>query len=91
MRHVACVPNENWHWAFALGANPVGRIDTSEISVQHTHEFDCRLCGAHLDSQQELDKHRRAKHTVQASPNDASESSASRPIADPGVDPDLTL
>ena len=59
--------------------------------MAHTHEFDCRICGAHLDSQQELDKHKRAKHTVQASASDSSESSASRPAPDPGVDPDLTL
>jgi hypothetical protein len=76
----------NSHWA-----DPIVRIDNSEISLQHTHEFDCRICGAHLDSQQELDKHRRAKHTVQASPSESGDSSASRPIADPGVDPDLTL
>ena len=56
--------------------------------MEHRHEFDCRICGAHLDSQQELDKHKKEKHTAQASPG---ESNASRPISSPGVDPDRTL
>jgi hypothetical protein len=56
--------------------------------MPHTHEFDCHLCGAHLDSRQELEKHNRDKHTLQASGH---ETSPSRPVADPGVDPDLTL
>lgn len=25
--------------------------------MSHTHEFDCKVCGAHLDSRQELDQH----------------------------------
>jgi hypothetical protein len=31
--------------------------------MAHTHEFDCKVCGAHLDSRQELDKHNRDNHT----------------------------
>lgn len=42
--------------------------------MPHDHTYDCRLCGAHLDSQQELNKHNRECHTVQAD----SESSESR-------------
>lgn len=30
---------------------------------QHTHEFDCRICGEHLHSQQELDRHNRDEHS----------------------------
>ena len=53
-----------------------------------THEFDCRICGAHLESQQALDEHKRQKHTVQASKD---EWRASRPVSDEGIDPDRTL
>jgi hypothetical protein len=35
--------------------------------MAHTHEFDCPICGAHIDSQKELDEHNRKKHTAQAS------------------------
>jgi hypothetical protein len=31
--------------------------------MAHTHEFDCKACGAHLDSREELDRHNREKHT----------------------------
>ena len=34
--------------------------------MAHTHEFDCKICGAHLDSRQDLDKHNREKHANQA-------------------------
>jgi hypothetical protein len=34
--------------------------------MAHTHEFDCRQCGAHLDSREELEKHNRENHTRQA-------------------------
>lgn len=30
--------------------------------MAHTHEFDCKVCGAHLDSRQELDKHNKDNH-----------------------------
>lgn len=30
--------------------------------AEHTHEYDCRVCGAHLDSQRELDEHNRRHH-----------------------------
>jgi hypothetical protein len=43
--------------------------------MAHTHEFDCRVCGAHLDSKRELDEHTKKEHTSQAS----SASSASNP------------
>jgi len=34
-----------------------------EHNTEHTHEFDCIICGAHLDSEQELDRHNKDKHT----------------------------
>jgi hypothetical protein len=30
--------------------------------MAHTHEFDCKTCGAHLDSREELERHSRANH-----------------------------
>jgi hypothetical protein len=51
--------------------------------MEHDHTYDCRLCGAHLDSQQELNKHNRECHTAQAqydkpeSPRQASDSNDS--------------
>jgi len=35
--------------------------------MAHTHEFDCKICGAHLDSREELEQHRKKQHTAQAS------------------------
>jgi len=35
--------------------------------MAHSHEYDCRICGAHLDSQKELDQHNKDKHAQQAS------------------------
>ncbi len=35
--------------------------------MAHTHEFDCKQCGAHLDSREELDRHNREKHRDQDS------------------------
>jgi hypothetical protein len=34
--------------------------------MPHDHTYDCRQCGAHLDSQQELNKHNRECHSAQA-------------------------
>ena len=36
------------------------------MADQHNHEFDCRICGEHLNSQQELDRHNRDEHSQQA-------------------------
>lgn len=30
--------------------------------MAHTHEFDCVICGAHLDSQDDLTRHNRETH-----------------------------
>lgn len=54
--------------------------------MTHTHEFDCKICGAHLASRQELDQHN--DQHLQESPQDmqASGRSASqgRPRASSG-------
>jgi len=36
-----------------------------EETMEHTHEFDCIICGAHLDSEQDLARHNKEKHTPQ--------------------------
>lgn len=45
--------------------------------AHHTHEFDCAICGAHLDTRQELDRHTAHRHpeTIQASRGERRESS----------------
>jgi hypothetical protein len=58
-----------------------------ELSMAHTHEFDCKICGAHLDSRQDLDKHNREKHTNQAQSGQSSSfggSSSSNPSRNQG-------
>ena len=30
--------------------------------MEHTHEYDCVVCGAHFDSQEALHKHDQAQH-----------------------------
>jgi hypothetical protein len=35
--------------------------------MAHTHEFDCPVCGAHLDSRKELQDHTRDQHSQQGS------------------------
>ena len=37
------------------------------MAQNHTHEYDCRICGAHLDSQNDLNQHMREKHAQQGS------------------------
>jgi len=44
--------------------------------MAHNHEFDCKLCGAHLDSKRELDQHNRDRHEgIQASGGNGNQSS----------------
>jgi hypothetical protein len=45
-------------------------------TMAHDHSFDCRQCGAHLDSQEELNRHMREKHSAQGqSSNQSSQGS----------------
>lgn len=30
--------------------------------MEHTHEFDCPICGSHLDSRDQLEQHTRQAH-----------------------------
>ena len=46
--------------------------------MAHTHEFDCKVCGAHLDSRQELDQHTRDKHQSEAKSGQSKMDSSSR-------------
>jgi hypothetical protein len=51
-------------------------IVRQEVVMTHTHEFDCRICGAQLDSQDELDQHMRAEHTMQVKPQSGGDASS---------------
>lgn len=44
--------------------------------MAHTHEFDCKVCGAHLDSRQDLDQHNREKHSASAQSGQSSSGSS---------------
>lgn len=35
--------------------------------MAHTHEYDCIVCGAHFDSQQDLSRHNNQQHLKNAS------------------------
>jgi hypothetical protein len=37
--------------------------------MAHDHTFDCKICGAHLDSQRDLDGHTSDKHPGRVSAN----------------------
>ena len=57
--------------------------------MAHTHEFDCVICGAHLDSQDDLARHNRDTHSPKiASPNERAEpmGNEQRRTPDPGDD-----
>jgi hypothetical protein len=48
--------------------------------MAHTHEFDCKVCGAHIDSRQDLERHTREKHSNSAQSGQSSVSSSSRSL-----------
>ena len=37
--------------------------------MAHTHEFDCIVCGAHLDSEEDLARHNEENHTPRVAAN----------------------
>jgi hypothetical protein len=43
--------------------------------MAHTHEYDCVVCGAHFDSQDDLARHDEQNHrpTLNANPSDPAE------------------
>lgn len=47
--------------------------------MAHSHEFDCRICGAHLDSREDLDRHNAKEHGQKASSGSSSTVNTSRP------------
>jgi hypothetical protein len=65
-RHVQCSASRDPDAGLALRGKRAAP-SLLEISMAHTHEFDCRVCGAHLDSQKELDEHTQKEHAQQAS------------------------
>ena len=38
--------------------------------AQNDKDFECRDCGAHFDSREQLDRHTRQQHSVQAGSSD---------------------
>ena len=40
-------------------------VPLAELTMAHTHEYDCVVCGAHFDSEKELQDHNQEKHTSQ--------------------------
>jgi hypothetical protein len=45
--------------------------------AQNDHDFECRQCGAHFDSRDQLDRHTRQQHTAQAGSSQSGSSSDS--------------
>ena len=44
--------------------------------AENDHDFECRQCGAHFDSRDQLDRHTRQQHTAQAGSSSSSSSSS---------------
>jgi hypothetical protein len=57
--------------------------------MAHTHEFDCKQCGAHLDSREELAEHTRQKHSASAQTEPGSAQRDSSSQRDPGSPNDV--
>ena len=53
--------------------------------MTHTHEFDCRICGAQLDSRDELDQHMLAEHAMQVKPQSGGDASSAGQPSGPDV------
>jgi hypothetical protein len=45
--------------------------------AQNDQDFECRQCGAHFDSRDQLDRHTRQQHTAQAGSSQSGSSSDS--------------
>ena len=48
--------------------------------MEHTHEFDCIVCGAHFDSQEDLARHDRERHEPRQSAQAAQADGDAEPI-----------
>ena len=57
--------------------------------AQNDQDFECRQCGAHFDSREQLDRHTRQQHTAQAgSSQSGSSSDYGRGVGQQGFDDD---
>ena len=52
--------------------------------AQNDQDFECRQCGAHFDSRDQLDRHTRQQHTAQAGSSQSESSSADSGRRDDG-------
>ena len=61
--------------------------------AQNDQDFECRKCGAHFDSRDQLDRHTRQQHTAQAGSSQSGSSSDSgrRQDSQQGFDEDSDL
>jgi len=61
--------------------------------AQNDQDFECRQCGAHFDSRDQLDRHTRQQHTAQAGSSQSGPSSDSgrRDDGQQGFDDDSDL
>ncbi len=60
--------------------------------AQNDQDFECRQCGAHFDSRDQLDRHTRQQHTAQAGSSQSGSSSDSGRSQDgQGFDDDSDL
>ena len=61
--------------------------------AQNDQDFECRQCGAHFDSRDQLDRHTRQQHTAQAGSSQSGSSSDSgrRKDGQQGFDDDSDL
>jgi hypothetical protein len=61
--------------------------------AQNDQDFECRQCGAHFDSRDQLDRHTRQQHTAQAGSSQSGSSSDSgrREDGHQGFDDDSDL
>jgi hypothetical protein len=61
--------------------------------AQNDQDFECRQCGAHFDSRDQLDRHTRQQHTAQAGSSQSGSSSDSgrRDDGQQGFDDDSDL
>jgi hypothetical protein len=60
--------------------------------AQNDEDFECRQCGAHFDSRDQLDRHTRQQHTAQAGSSQSGSSDSGRSQDDQqGFDDDSDL
>jgi hypothetical protein len=70
-------------WHRGSNREAVDPATAEDRTMAHTHEFDCKQCGAHLDSKQDLDRHLKNKHSNEARSTSSSSSSGKSASASP--------